>query len=104
MQLGNEVCSVVEGDDGFMVERRVNMFVVCLAVFPADCENGYPEIFNKRGGDVILGAERILGAQDQVRAGCLECYGKIGGLGGNVKAGGNVFAGQRFLPGESLTD
>ena len=59
---------------------------------------------DQRGGDVVLGRERIGGAAQHLGAAGLERAQQIGGLGGDMQAGAQALAAQRLLLGEALAD
>ena len=68
MQLTDEVRPIVHRELRLVVEGRVDVAVVRVAVLAADGKDFDPVVGDERRGDVVLGGQRVRGAQDDVRA------------------------------------
>src|SRR5262249_59356729 len=84
----HQVGAVVHGDVGLVVEGGDDVLVVGVVVLLADGEDGDAEVLDEAGGDVVLGAERVGGDEDEVGAAGLDGAGQVGGLGGGGAGGG----------------
>ena len=65
---------------------------------------GDPVVVHEGGGDVVLGRQRVGRAQPHLGAAGDQRADQVGGLGGDVQAGGEALAGERLLHGEALAD
>ena len=63
-----------------------------------------PVLVDERGGDVVLGRERVRGAEDDLGAARLQRAHQVRRLGRHVEAGGDAVAGERLLALEALAD
>ena len=61
-------------------------------------------LLDERRRHVVLGRQRVRGAEHDVRAAGLERPRQVGGLGRDVQAGRDAVAGQRLLALEALAD
>ncbi len=77
------------------------MLVIGLVVLPLDAEHG-ETVLNQGSGHIVLGAERVGGAEHQVCPACLQCEGQVGGLGGDMQAARDADALEGLLLGEAL--
>ncbi len=100
----DRVGAVVHRHLGAVVERLVDVAVVGGVVFALDGKDRHAILDHQRSGDVVLGAERIAGAQPRVGPAGLEGAHQVGRLGGDVQAGGDADAGQRLFAVEPLAD
>ena len=66
--------------------------------------NGDPVLGDERGGDVVLGRQRVRGREHDVGATGLERAHQVGGLGRDVEAGADAQALERPLALEALAD
>src|SRR5205814_3037137 len=66
--------------------------------------DGDTVVADQAGGNVVLGRERIGGAKDYVGAAVAQADGEIGGLGGDVQAGGDANAAKRLVLDELFAD
>ena len=104
VHLVDQVGPVVERDDGLVVDGRVDVVVVDLAVLAPDGEDRDAEILDQRGRHVVLRAQRVRRAQHRVRAAILERSRQVGRLGRDVQARGNIHALQRLGPRKPLAN
>ena len=86
-----------------MIERSAEVAEVGLPILPLDRVDADALVHQCRG-DVVLGGERVGGAEHRVGAAGLERLHQRGGFAGDVHASGDANAGQRPLPRESLPD
>ena len=84
------------------VERRGEPLVVVLVVVAAVGERRDAVAMGQRRGDVVLGAERVAGAERELGAAGDENAREVGRLGGDVQAGADARAFQRLLFGEAV--
>jgi hypothetical protein len=101
---GDQVGAVVHGDVRAMVERRVNVRVIGLVILALDGEHGDAEIADQAGSHVVLGAQRIRGAQHQVGPAVPQRDGQVCGLGRDVQAGCDADPLQRPVLDELLAN
>ena len=104
VQQRNQVRAVVHGDVRGMFGRRRQVLVVDVVVFALDGVDRNAVIAHQNGGYVILGGQRIGGAQHHGGPGIAQRDHQVGGLAGHVQAGGNALAGQRLGLDELLAD
>ena len=64
----DQIGAVVHGDVGLVVQRGVDVLIVGFVVFAFDGIDGDFIVGDKRGGDVILGRERVRGGQHDIGA------------------------------------
>ena len=72
---------------GFSIEHGAQVLVVGLVVLALDREDRDAFVLDQRRGGVVLGRERVRGAQEDLGAAGLERAHEVGGLGGDVQAG-----------------
>ena len=87
-----------------MRESRADVVVVGGVVLPLDRVHGDAVIRHERRGGVVLGRERIGGAEEKVRSCRRERPREVRGFGRHVEAGRQPHAGERLLLLESLPD
>ena len=87
-----------------MLDRRLNVPVIGLIVLALDGEHRDPVVLDQRCRHVVLGAERVRGAEPDFRAAGLEGLGEVRGLGGHMEAGADPHALEGLLLGEPLLD
>ena len=87
-----------------MVDRRLEVLVVRVVVLALDRERADLVRVDERGRDVVLGRQRVRGAQDDLGAAGLQRSHEVRGLGRHVQAGRDAVAGERLLALEPLTD
>src|SRR4029079_3382638 len=78
-------CGVVPS----IVQGRLDVAVVALAVDPGAGKNRDAVVDGEGGGDVVLGGQRVGRRQRDRRDACLQQPDQHGGLGGDVQAGGD---------------
>src|SRR3990170_1679864 len=81
----------------------MNVPVVTLVVLPPDGKHRDP-IIHQRGSNVVLSGQGVGGAQDDVGPAVAQCQHQVGGLGGDMQAGGHPPTGQRLLHPESRSN
>ena len=86
-----------------MIERGLDVLEVGVAVFALDGVDG-DALVDQRRGDVVLRAQRIGGAEDQLGAAGVQGLHQMRGLGGDVQAGGDALPFERLLLAEPLAD
>ena len=104
MEGGYQVCPVVQGDLGVLLQGGVYMAIVGGVVLSPDGEDGYAVGGHQGGGHAVMGRERVAGAEDQLSAAVPEGQNQVGRLRGHVQAGGDAQPLQRPLAGEPLPD
>ena len=104
VQDADHVGAVVHRDLRLVVDRGLDVLVVGVVVLALDGEDGDVVLVDERSGDVVLRGQRVRRAQHDVRAAGLQRAGEVGGLGGDVQAGGDAVARQRLLGLEALAD
>jgi len=104
VQNADDVGAVVHGDVGTVVDAGVDVAVVRRIVLAFDGMDADTVLVDEGGGHVVLGAQRVAGAQDDVGAARLERAHEVGRLGRDVQAGADAHAFERLLDGEALAD
>ena len=104
MQRADQVRAVVLGHVRPEREGLRDVGVVGLVVLALDGVDVDPVIAHQVRGDVVLGGERVGGAEGDLGAGGPERRHQVGGLGGDVQAGGQPGALERLLLGEAGPD
>ena len=84
--------------------RGDDVLVVGVVVLALNGEDGNVVVAHQAGRDVILGGQRIRGAEHYVGAAVAQADGEVGGLGCDVQAGGDPHALQRLILDEFLAD
>ncbi len=69
----HEICAVVQRNNRLVVNSRMDVFVICAAILPANGKSRYLEILHKRSSHIVLGAQRIRCAENNIRPAVLEC-------------------------------
>ena len=107
MQRVDQVAAVV--DDQFrpgvrpsVLQRRLDVAVVALAVDPGAGEDRDAVVDGEGGGDVVLGGQRVGRGQGDGRAARLQQPDQHGGLGRDVQAGGDAEPVEGPVPAEPL--
>ncbi len=100
----DQIGAVVHRDVRLVLQGGDDVLVIGVVVFLADGEDGDAEVVDEAGGHVVLGAERVGGDQHHVGAAGLQRADQVGSLAGDVQAGRQAQAGQRFLLGEAFAD
>ena len=100
---GDEIAAVVHGDVGLVIERGLDVLEVGGAILALDGVDG-DALVDQRRGDVVLRAQGIAGAEDQIGAARLQRLHEQRGLGGHVQAGGDAQALERLHLGEAGAD
>ena len=100
----DDVGAVVHGDVGTVVDAGVDVAVVRLVVLALDGVDAHAVVVDEGGGDVVLGAQRVAGAEDDVGAARRQGAHEVGRLGGDVQAGADADALERLLLREALAD
>ena len=104
VQHADDVGAVVHGDVAAMVDGGVDVPVVGRVVLALDGVDAHAVLLDQRRRDVVLGGERVGGAEHHVGAAGLERAHEVGGLGGDVQAGADAHALERLLAREALAD
>jgi hypothetical protein len=104
VQGGHQIGAVVHGDVRLMVEDGVDVLVVGDAVLALDGEDRHLQVGDYGRGHVVLGGQRVAGAEHQIGATGGQGAGQVGRLRSDVQAGGEAHAGQRALFLETLPD
>ena len=104
VQRGVEVCAVVHNDLGVGGDDCVDVALVGLGVLAGDGVDIDAVVLDQRGGGVVLGGQRVGGAQGHLGAGCHQGAHEVGGLRGDVHAGTDAHALERLLCVEALLD
>ena len=89
---------------GAVLQRLVDVLVVRLVVLALDRERRDAVLGDQRGGDVVLRAERVAGAERELGAAVAQRERQVRRLGGDVEAGREADAAQRLLLREALAD
>ena len=71
---------------------------------PLIAKTEMPYSLDERRGGVVLGRERVRGAEDHVGAAGLQRAHQVRRLGRDVQAGGDAVPGERLLGREALAD
>ena len=104
VQLVHEIGPVIHRDVGQVVERLADVGVVRVAVLALDGVGRDPVVGDERGGDVVLGRERVRGAQHRVGTPRGEGAHQVRRLGGDVQAGADPPTLQRPITLEALAN
>ena len=104
VQHADDVGAVVHGDVGPVVDAGVDVRVVGRVVLALDGVDAHAVVVDQRGGDVVLRAQRVAGAEHHVGAAGDQGAHEAGGLGGDVQAGADAHALERLLLLEALAD
>ena len=100
---GGEVGAIVHGDVGRHVEDGVDVPVVALLILAPDREHR-DVVGHQSGRHIVLGRERIRGAQRHGGPPVTEGEHEVGGLGGDVETGGDRQPFQRLFLEKALPD
>src|SRR5207237_8502657 len=87
---GHQVGPVVHRDVRLVLQGRGDVFVINVGRLTVNREDGNTEIVNQAGGHVVLGRQRVGGDEHQVGPAGLNGASEVGGLGGDVQAGGHA--------------
>ena len=87
VQRADQIGPVVLRHVGPEGERLRDVGVVGVVVLALDRVDVHPVVPHEVRGDVVLGRERVRGAERDLGAGRPERHHEIGGLGGDVEAG-----------------
>ena len=77
----NKVGAIVHRDVGLMVQGGPNVLVVGIVVLTLDGENRNLIVIDQSRSDIVLRAQRVAGAQDNIRSTSLQSPSQIGRLG-----------------------
>ncbi len=100
----DQVGAVVHRDVGLVLQGGGDVTIIAVLVLALDRIDRDAEIFHQAGRDVVLGRQRVGGAEQQIGAAGLEGLRQVGGLGGDVQAGRHPHPGQRLFLLETLAD
>ena len=100
----NQVSAVVHRYDRAVLDAAFDVRVVRVAVFALDGEHRDVVVLGERRRNVVLGGQRVAGAQNDVGAASLERSHQVGRFGRNVQACRHLLPGQRFFLAEPLAD
>ena len=104
VQRGVEVGAVVHDDLRVAGDDGLDVAVVGVGVLAGDGEHVDAEVAHEGGGRVVLGGQRVGGAQRHLRARGRERAHEVRRLGGHVHAGADAHAVQGLLALEALAD
>ncbi len=104
MEDPDHVGAVVHRQLGLVVDGRLDVAVVGVVVLALDREDRDVELLDESGGDVVLGRERVRGAEHDVGAAGLQRPHQVRGLARHVQAGRDPVAGERLLGLEAVAD
>ena len=100
----DHVGAVVHRQLRLVVDRRLDVLVVGVVVLALDREDGDVVLLDEGGGDVVLGRERVRGAEHDVGTSGLEGPHQVRRLARDVQAGRDAVAGERLLALEPIAD
>src|SRR5680860_739311 len=75
MKYRDYVCPIVHRELGVVIASRLDVSVEGFCILALDSEDGDPEVLAQGGGDIVLGRQRVRGAQHDVGAPGLESDG-----------------------------
>ena len=104
MDRADEIGAVVHRDMRLVIQRRVNVLVIGFVVLALDGVDRYLVVGDERSGHVVLRRERVGGGQHDIGAAGLQRLHEVGGLGGDVQAGGKAQAFERLFLFETFLD
>ncbi len=104
VQQGDQVGAVVHGDVGPVVDGGQNVAVIGVVVLALDGEDRNIMIAHQAGSNVVLGGERIRGAEHDIGAAIFQTDGQVRGFGGDVQAGRHADPLQRLVLDEFLAN
>ena len=104
VQNRDQVGAIVHGDVRLVIDGGQDVVVVGVVVLALDGEDRNALIAHQAGGNIVLGRERIRGAQHHVGAAVAQADGQVRGLGRNVQAGRDANALQRLVLDEFFAD
>ena len=104
VQQGDQVGAVIHGDLGLVVDGGQDVTVVGVVVLALDGKDRNVVIAHQAGSDVILGGERIRGAEHDIGAAILQADGQVRGFGGDVQASRHADALQGLVLDEFLAN
>src|SRR3984957_15237000 len=87
VQDGDQVRPVIHGELGLVVDRRHDVRVIAVVVLAFDGEDGNVVIAYEAGGHIILGGERVGGAEGNVGSAVAGADHQVRGFSGDVQAG-----------------
>ena len=100
----HQVGAVVHRDIGLVLQGGRDVPVIAVLVFALDRVGRDSVILHQAGRDVVLGRQRVGGAQQEVGTAGLQGLGQVGGFGRDVQAGRHSHSGQRLFLLEPLAD
>ncbi len=100
----DQVGAVVHRDVGLVLQGGGDVPVIAVLVLALDRVDRDAVILHQAGRDVVLGRQRVGGAQQEVGAAGLQGLGQVGGLGRDVQTGRHPHPGQRLFLLETLAD
>ena len=83
----HQVGAIVHGDVRLVIDGRQDVLVISLVVLALDGEHRDVVVAHQAGGHIVLGRQRIGGAQYHVRPTITQADRQICGLGSDVQAG-----------------
>ncbi len=104
MERRDEVAAVVHGDLGLGGDDGFEVLVIGLVVLALDGVGRHAEVGGEPGGDVVLGAEGVGGAEIGLRATGLEDTHEVRGFCRDMQAGAEADALEGLLLEEALLD
>ncbi len=104
VQGGDQVGSVIHGQVGLVVQGGADVPVVGLVVLALDGKDRDFVLSHQAGGHVILGRERVRGAEHHVGSPGLQGQRQVGRLGGDMQTPRKSHSFERLLFLETLAD
>jgi hypothetical protein len=104
VQHGDQVHAVIHGDVGLDVEDAVQVAVVLLHRLALDGVDRHFVVGDQRGGDVILGAQRVAGGQGDFGAAGQQNAHQVGRLGRHMHGCCHADAFEGLFDFEALLD
>ncbi len=104
VQLAHQIRPIIHGDVRAVVQSGLQMFVIRGVILALNGKDRDFIMGHQRRRHVVLGTQRIAGAQHHVRAPLLQRRHQVSRFCSHVQAGGDANPVQRFLLGKLLPD
>ena len=104
VQQGDQVGAVVHGDLGLVVDGGQDVAVISVVVLTLDGEDRNIVVAHQAGSNVVLGGERIRGAEHDIGAAIFQTDSQVRGFGGDVQTSRHADALQRLVLDEFLAN
>src|SRR5271155_3100731 len=89
---GDQVGAIVHGDVRLVIDGGEDVVVIRVVILTLDGVDRNALIADQAGGNIILGRQRVRGAENHVGAAVAQADGQVSGFCGDVQARGDADA------------